>query len=662
MNDNYIKSKSIPGISACMIVRNEEKFIAQCLRSIQEYVDEIIIVDTGSQDKTVEIAKSFGARIYSHPWEDHFSKHRNQSFGYAKMDWILYIDADEELLSGSGELLRKSVTEAENEVDAIAVTLECIFNKGLSMAYNNAVRLFRNHRGFYYRGRVHNYIVGIKKVICRPIRLFHHGYNLDKTSMARKFDRTTKLLKLDIVDNPDDPRPHHFLSASYLSENMYEEALKESLMAITLSEKKNEYSQNYLWSIYIAASSCLYLGKLEKARELAEKGTRLFSDHLDSYYILSIIAYEKHDRTLFDKYFNKYLKVKENYQKNPEKFGEIVNNTLGSQWSLHLLNAFLIMDEGPDEYATHEIESAINLCPDTHQLYMRMGNYYLSKNRLSEAENNFLKAEKTKPEDLQAKKLLASVYELAGKDTEQKEFLEKALKVDSSDIECLFSLGLLQMKENEPEEALSCFEAISTKTDDIRVTINKAICLREMGRFQEVKSFLSGLECEDDSLNKVILSNLAFSFLATSDRLKAIEVVQRLENLDYLNPYPPILLSRVYLEKLDIESCVRECSKLLYLLGVKEDRELNSIEDLAQCFLHAARVLRDTNRPRHYIQECFELSLRLAENTPSLMADIGAVFINVGLLKTGTKILKKALLKAPSDKLLRDQITAILQL
>ncbi len=660
MKNNFIGSGLLPEISACMIVKNEEKFLAQCLGSIKEYVDEIIIVDTGSIDKTVEIAESFGARVYHHPWENHFSKHRNQSFGYSKKDWIFYIDADEELLPGSGELLLESISETENDVDAIAVTLECIFNEGRSMSYNNAVRLFRNHRGFYYKGRVHNYIVGVKKVLCCPIRLFHHGYNLDKQTMASKFERTTKLLKLDINDDPDDPRPHHFLAASYLSEHMHEEALKEALVSISLAEKKIEFSHNYFWSIYIAASACLNLGKPDMAKDLAEKGIRLFRDHLDSYYILCLIAYEKRDSRLFDRHFQNFVRVRKNYHKNPEKFGEIVNNTIGSQWFLHLLKAFLLFDQGADKDTENEIAAAKNLCPDLYLLYMRLGDYYIKKNRICDAENIYLQAVEKRPDSLQAIKILGGIYKQLGKESEQMDLLEKAVKINNSDLECLFSLGLIYMKRDKPEKALSIFNDADKITNDTKITINRAICLRELNRFKEVESLLKDLHSEDDSLNKIILSNLAYSFYVTGNITEAIHYLEKLKNIDEMDTYPSILLSRIYLDQMEFDPLVMECGSLLHILGIKETCSINSIEDLAECYLCAAKKLLNINKTRQYIQECLEISLILSGETPSLIADIGSIFISIGLIKKGTEILKKAIFLSPSDKVLLEHVKNIL--
>lgn len=94
-------------ISVCMIVRNEETLLPRCLQSIQGIADEIIVVDTGSTDRTIEIGRRFGAKVYHHPWENDFSKHRNQSLSYATMDWVLVLDADEEFFSEDAAVMRQ---------------------------------------------------------------------------------------------------------------------------------------------------------------------------------------------------------------------------------------------------------------------------------------------------------------------------------------------------------------------------------------------------------------------------------------------------------------------------------------------------------------------------------------------------------------------------
>ena len=82
-------------ISLCMIVKNEEKNIARCLDSVAELVEEIIIVDTGSTDRTAEIASDYTSKVYSYPWKDDFSDARNFSFSKASMDYCMWMDADD---------------------------------------------------------------------------------------------------------------------------------------------------------------------------------------------------------------------------------------------------------------------------------------------------------------------------------------------------------------------------------------------------------------------------------------------------------------------------------------------------------------------------------------------------------------------------------------
>ncbi|MHB8146865.1 MAG: glycosyltransferase family 2 protein, partial [Vulcanimicrobiaceae bacterium] len=113
------------GISLCMIVKNEERFLAQCLRSVADAVDEIIVVDTGSTDGTIEIAKSFGATVIERDWRNDFSWARNESIKPATRRWILFLDADEELVPASKiELARLRTVPAYRK----AVWVRC-FNK-----------------------------------------------------------------------------------------------------------------------------------------------------------------------------------------------------------------------------------------------------------------------------------------------------------------------------------------------------------------------------------------------------------------------------------------------------------------------------------------------------------------------------------------------------
>ncbi|MBN1183730.1 MAG: glycosyltransferase family 2 protein, partial [Bacteroidales bacterium] len=123
-------------ISVCLIVKDEERFLENCLKNVKDIADEIIIVDTGSTDNTVAIAKKYTDKVYFHTWENSFCKARNQALQYASGDWIFQIDADEEFMKGSGERVRQAIKNAKN-ADAIFVKLISLYAHGKQKTAHN---------------------------------------------------------------------------------------------------------------------------------------------------------------------------------------------------------------------------------------------------------------------------------------------------------------------------------------------------------------------------------------------------------------------------------------------------------------------------------------------------------------------------------------------
>ena len=620
-------------------------------------MDEIVIVDTGSTDKTVSIAESFGARVYHHPWEHHFSKHRNQSFGYARGDWILYIDADEELLPGSGEALREAI-KTEDDVDAVAVVLECIFGQGSSTSYSNAIRVFRNHRGLYYKGRVHNYIVGVKKAVCAPIHLFHHGYNLDKKTSLQKFQRTTELLKKDIAEDPANPRPHHFLGASYLSEGMFKEATEEAMEAVGLYEKKGLLSNNYLWSLYIASSAFFNLGEVETARGLAEKALKVFPNHADSHYMLALAAYAEKDRRMFEHHFEGYRRAKEIFANDPAQFTEIVNNTFGSEWMLSLFRGFFSMDEGDDKKALKEFEIARRQSPDMFHYHNKLGAYYKLSGKFDPAEEEYLKALELKPEDTLTLWSLSEVYQNLGRIQDQMGVLEKLLHNDPDFPNGRFNLGLAHMEIGNFEEALPLFQYIrSREENNIRAMINETLCLRCMGRTDESIQLSKSIHTSGRPEQLVLISNLAHCYYETGQGELAIESFRKMAEMDPDALEPPVYLSMLLLENKEIEGCVTQSNRLLSLLGVEENIVLSSLADLGEQYLKAGRLLVASQGQSGMGKICFDISIMLGYNTPEVIAEIGATLIQAGETGAGVQLLRNVLSMAPQSRKVKAVVT-----
>src|SRR6201996_4452624 len=147
------------GVSLCMIVKNEERFLAECLESIKDLVDEINIVDTGSTDRTVEIARSYGANVIFREWRNDFAWARNEALQMATKRWTLILDADEELESESVSLL-KSLRTTPADTTCVYINIVNIIDdaSGVGTMSHRLIRIIPTNPVLRYGGVIHESI------------------------------------------------------------------------------------------------------------------------------------------------------------------------------------------------------------------------------------------------------------------------------------------------------------------------------------------------------------------------------------------------------------------------------------------------------------------------------------------------------------------------
>jgi glycosyltransferase involved in cell wall biosynthesis len=187
----------MPRLSLTMIVKNEGKYLDECLASAKDIADEIIVVDTGSTDNTIEIAKKYNAQVYNFKWVDDFSAARNYALSKSTGEWILYLDADERVDSNSLAELKRIKNSSEKAGYYCTVkSIDNENNRDNSMRY---IRLFRNIEGISFSGKVHEQITcsltekGIK-LFNSNILITHLGYNIPAEEKKVKAERNLKLL------------------------------------------------------------------------------------------------------------------------------------------------------------------------------------------------------------------------------------------------------------------------------------------------------------------------------------------------------------------------------------------------------------------------------------------------------------------------------------
>lgn len=218
------------GISLCMIVKNEERFLEQCLRSAADAVDEIIIVDTGSTDRTIEIARSFGATVIEREWRNDFAWARNQSIEPATKRWILFLDADEELTPESKNALRELKTVPAHRH---ALFVRC-FNesddyRGTGAMSHSLVRIFPNDERIRFRGLIHEFPTldnnpGGLPTANSSIAIVHHGYLKDVVAERNKAARNLEIVRAATEQDPSDPYQWFNLGTTAFLNGDYEAA------------------------------------------------------------------------------------------------------------------------------------------------------------------------------------------------------------------------------------------------------------------------------------------------------------------------------------------------------------------------------------------------------------------------------------------------------
>jgi hypothetical protein len=275
-----------PTLSLAMITKDAERSLAAALASARPFVDEIIVVDTGSQDGTREIARDFGARLVDFTWCDDFSAARNYSLQHATGNWIFWMDADDELPDASGRELRARIdaTPSRDAAFFALVEEEVQGKSGQRRVMAHAhVKLFPRHEQIRFRYRIHEQVAPAIRDLGLPIhstKLVVRHAHADRTPQAElaRSQRNLRLALLDLAEHPGDPFVWLSVGSSYLPLNdgaaKAVEYLRRSIAAFPRGSSIQLNAYQYLAQAYAAA------GGHEQQRAALDEALQLFPSDL----------------------------------------------------------------------------------------------------------------------------------------------------------------------------------------------------------------------------------------------------------------------------------------------------------------------------------------------------------------------------------------------
>lgn len=275
-------------ISVCIIAKNEEKHIEQCLKHLIKYGMEIVVVDTGSEDATVELARKYTSNVYETEWKNSFSEARNYAAKQAKNNWILVVDCDEYMQEIDISKLRICMQKYNKAVGMLNLNNMKTSPNG-QVTYNMVkIPRFYNKNFYEFRFDIHEQITpkgatDLQNVTLNtfemPAVAEHHGYDISKDEMLKKQERNLELLQEAVENDRNDDYIYFQMGQSYIAIGRYQEALEayEKCFKINKSLEK-EYMP-------IALKSYLELligsGQYLKGYELASR----YEDNLPTAYL-----------------------------------------------------------------------------------------------------------------------------------------------------------------------------------------------------------------------------------------------------------------------------------------------------------------------------------------------------------------------------------------
>lgn len=636
------RDPAAPTITLCMIVKNEQEYLPRCLASIKALADQIIVVDTGSTDRTVEIAQSFGAVVHHHAWEGNFSKARNISMGYADGDWILILDADEQIEAADIPLIKHTI--AETTFRALSVS---VYNysaqKRMYTSFLPSIRMFRRDLGAYYEGIVHNQLrfpseEGVLRV---PVRINHYGYGLAPELMARKVARTKALLEQQLRENPDNGFAHFNLaqllrgSEEALDPAVIDQVIFHAGRAVDLSDVDNPNERHvHLMALHQLVTAYFNKGDYPQADACAHRALAHKPGYLDAILSLGHIHSMDGRPDLARKYYLEYLDCQKAYNEHAEVDHVILLHLRSRHNALYGLGLVAEMQNNLHE-AAQWYERCIAERDDYLDVHYRLGAAYLTWGQKEHALQEFSRELDLHPANTDARIARADLLDELPDGPGVGETLEEGLTLAPGDPRLLLRLARRDYCQRRYQDAIRRLDEISDpasfKYDVLRL---RADALYETGRYIEAGDLYE--QCRANNSGDLdLLNNLGNCRFHTGDFPSAAAIYRQIIDTGHAEKH-----------------AYRNLGVALASMGKTEDAifALESHAAMDPDDVESAGFLGDLHYGRHdYVRAIdeYEKVIEHQPNRPDTLTRLGDCYLNRGAIAAALLGYERALQADP---------------